>query len=192
MTTLCSDHAQGAAAAGIGASTMMPTDFTDSGLTLRAATPDDVEAIATLWHRGWLDAHLGHVPESIRQHRRLVDFRKRVPPRVHQTTVATIASSIVGFVTVHDDEVEQIYVAENARGGGVANALLRHAEQVIAVRFEAGWLAVVPGNTRARRFYERNGWCDAGTIDYAAETTGGTMLVRCRRYEKHMTRGQES
>ncbi len=159
-----------------------------SELTLRAATPDDVEAIATLWHSGWLDAHLGHVPESIRPHRRLVDFRERAPARVHATTVATLASCVVGFVTVHDDELEQIYVAESARGGGTAKALLRHAEQVIAARFDVGWLAVVAGNTRARRFYARHGWCDTGAFDYAAEITGGTMLVPCRRYEKKLTR----
>jgi GNAT superfamily N-acetyltransferase len=161
-----------------------------SELTLRAATPDDIEAIAVLWHSGWIDAHLGHVPESIRRHRRLIDFRERVPPRVHQTTVAIMASRVVGFVTVHDDEVEQIYVAEHARGRGTATALLRHAEQVIAVRFDVAWLAVVAGNTRARRFYERNGWRDAGAFDHAAEITNGTMLVPCRRYEKSMARGE--
>lgn len=160
-------------------------------LTLRAATPDDIEAIATLWHRGWLDGHLGHVPESLPPHRRLVDFRRRVPSRIQQTTVATLASRVAGFVTVHDDEVEQIYVAEDARAGGVANALLRHAEQMIALHFDVGWLAVVAGNTRARRFYARNGWRDAGGFDYAAEITNGPLLVPSRRYEKHMTLGQE-
>jgi GNAT superfamily N-acetyltransferase len=159
-------------------------------LRLRESTPGDVEAIATLWHQGWRDAHLGHVPESIRRHRRLLDFQRRVPPRVHQTTVATIATRVVGFVTVHDDEVEQIYVAEEARGGGAAEALLRHAERSIATRFAAGWLAVVAGNARARRFYERNGWRDAGAIDYAAEITGGTLSVPCRRYEKQTSRGE--
>jgi len=153
---------------------------------LRPAGPEDIEAIAAVWHRGWLDAHLGHVPEPIRRHRRLVDFRERVPARLHQTTVATIASCIVGFVMVHDDEVEQIYVAESARGGTTANALLRHAEAEIAARFDVAWLAVVGGNERARRFYARNGWCDAGAFDYAAEIRNGTMLVPCQRYEKHM------
>lgn len=152
--------------------------------TLRAATEDDVEAIATLWHAGWLDGHLGHVPESLPRHRQLDDFRRRVPPRIPGTTVAVIDSAVVGFVTVHDDEVEQIYVAEKARGTGVADALLRYAEQVIAARYGVAWLAVVDGNARARRFYERNGWRDAGGFDYAAEIAGGTIPVPSRRYEK--------
>ena len=30
-----------------------------SRLALRPASADDIEAIATVWHRGWLDGHLG-------------------------------------------------------------------------------------------------------------------------------------
>ena len=113
-----------------------------------------------------------------------MDFRERVPPRIPKTTVATIAAGIIGFVTVHDDEVEQLYVAESARGGGAAGALLRHGEQVIAASFDVAWLAVATGNARARRFYARSGWSDAGAFDYAAEISGGTVLVPCHRYEK--------
>lgn len=91
---------------------------------------------------------------------------------------------VAGFVTIHDDEVEQIYVAADVRGGGVAGALLRHAEQSIAERFDTAWLAVVADNARARRFYERNGWRDGGACDSAAEASGGTILVPCRRYAK--------
>jgi len=70
---------------------------------LRPATPDDVEAIARLWHQGWRDGHLGHVPEALEPHRTLAHFRLRVPPRIHASTVATSAAGIVGFVTVHHD-----------------------------------------------------------------------------------------
>src|SRR5262245_61621570 len=116
------------------------------GVILRDATPHDIEALADLWHRGWIDGHLGHVPESPLPHRRLVDFRARVPGRLPGTTVATVASGIAGFVTVREDEVEQIYVAAKARGGGVATLLLRHAEAAIAARFDVAWLAVAEGN----------------------------------------------
>jgi ribosomal protein S18 acetylase RimI-like enzyme len=156
---------------------------------LRPATPEDVEAIAVLWHDGWRDGHLGHVPEALHDHRTLPHFRQRVPPRLRATTVATIGSRIVGFVTLHDDEVEQIFVARDARGGGAAQALLRHAEEALAARYDVAWLAVVAGNTRARRFYERSGWRDAGAFDYAAEVTNGTLPVPSHRYEKRLGRG---
>jgi ribosomal protein S18 acetylase RimI-like enzyme len=157
--------------------------------TLRAATAEDVEAIASIWHSGWRDGHLGHVPDGLLPHRQLADFRARVPPRLGMTTVAIIESRVVGFVTVHDDEIEQLYVAAPARGGGAADALLRHGEKMIAARFDLAWLAVVAGNARARRFYARNGWRDAGAFDYPAETASGTFPVPSRRYEKRVVAG---
>ena len=144
------------------------TGLEHSPLTLRKASTEDVEAIATVWHRGWRDGHLGHVPEALHPHRRLIDFLRRVPPRLATTTVATVDSQVVGFVTVHDDEIEQLYVAEAVRGTGVAAALLRRGEQVIGSRYARAWLAVAVGNARARRFYARQGWSDAGDLEYAA------------------------
>ena len=167
---------------------MTTMEFASSGPEIRAATAEDLEAIASVWHRGWLDAHLGHVPDALLEHRRLADFRQRVPERLDRTTVATLRSHLIGFVTVHDDELEQLFVEETARGSGVAGALLRHGEKVIAARFDLAWLAVVAGNTRARRFYVRNGWYDAGAIAYEAQIAGGIIPVACLRYEKRMTR----
>jgi ribosomal protein S18 acetylase RimI-like enzyme len=159
-----------------------------AAVLLRPAALEDLDAIATLWHDGWRDGHLGHVPEALLPYRTLPSFRARVPPRVPLTTVATLAGRLAGFVTVHDDEVEQVYVAREARGGGVAPALLRHAERVIAGRYDVAWLAVAEGNVRARRFYERSGWRDAGGFEYAAEIVNGTLAVPCRRYEKRLER----
>jgi ribosomal protein S18 acetylase RimI-like enzyme len=159
-----------------------------AGLALRPAVPEDGEAVAAVWHAGWADGHLGHVPRALAAHRTLDDFRRRVPSRLAQTTVAVCDGRVVGFVMLHADEVEQVYVAREARGGGVADALLLHAEQEVARRAPVAWLAVAAGNARARRFYERNGWIDEGPFDYAAEVAGGTMAVPCRRYVKRVAR----
>ena len=158
------------------------------GLDLRPAAPGDAEAIAAVWHAGWADGHLGHVPAELAAHRTLDDFRRRVPPRLPDTTVAVAGDRVVGFVMLHADEVEQVYVAREARGGGAADALLARAEDAVARRAPVAWLAVAAGNARARRFYERNGWTDAGPFDYAAEVAGGTMAVPCRRYTKRVAR----
>jgi ribosomal protein S18 acetylase RimI-like enzyme len=158
-----------------------------AGLALRRAVPEDGEAIAAVWHAGWADGHLGHVPEALAAHRSLDDFRRRVPKRLPETTVAVAGGRVVGFVMLHGDEVEQVYVAREARGGGAADALLAHAEREVARRAPVAWLAVAAGNARARRFYERNGWTDAGSLDYAAEVEGGTMVVPCRRYVKRVS-----
>jgi ribosomal protein S18 acetylase RimI-like enzyme len=159
-----------------------------AGLDLRPAVPEDGEAIAAVWHAGWADGHLGHVPDALAAHRGLDDFRRRVPERIPQTTLAVVGGRVVGFVMLHGDEVEQVYVAREARGTGAADALLARGEQEVARRAPVAWLAVAAGNARARRFYERNGWNDAGPLDYAAEVEGGTMVVPCRRYTKRVSR----
>ena len=141
------------------------------------------DAIAAIWHQGWIDGHAGHVPASLWAHRQLADFRERVPARRAATTAAVVAGGVVGFVIVHDDEVEQLYVARSARGTGVATLLLRHGVSEIAGTFDAAWLAVAAGNARARRFYEHSGWTDRGPFDYPAFTTAGPIPVRCHRYE---------
>lgn len=133
-----------------------------------------------------MDGHVGHVPEELVGHRRSEHFARLVEARIADTTVATSAGGIVGFVTVIGDEVEQVYVAAAARGTGVAAALLAHAESIVAGRAPVAWLAVVAGNARARRFYERSGWCDAGSITYSAEIDGGRLEVPCRRYERRV------
>lgn len=157
-----------------------------SPTVLRAATRDDVEDIATIWHHAWIDGHRGHVPPGLEAHRQLDHFLARVPPRIEVTTVAVAGGAVVGFVSVHEDELEELFVAAAARGTGVAAALLAHGEARIAARFDRAWLAVVAGNVRARRFYERCGWSDAGALDYPAETLSGSFIVPSRRYEKEL------
>jgi GNAT superfamily N-acetyltransferase len=112
----------------------------------------------------------------------------RAAQRVEDTVVAEVGGSVGGFTMVVNDEVEQVYVAASHRGSGVADALLADAE----ARIRAGghmraWLAVVAGNTRARRFYERRGWVDEGTIVYAAEGPDGRIDVPAHRYAKHLS-----
>ncbi len=159
-----------------------------ASFVLRPATTTDVDDIARIWHEAWRDGHVGHVPEALLPHRGLDRFRARVPSRIERTTVAEAGSRIQGFVTIHADELEQIFVLAEARGSGLSAALLEHGERQIAERFDVAWLAVVAGNARACRFYERHGWHDAGPIDYEAEIAGGTIPVPSRRYEKRVRR----
>jgi ribosomal protein S18 acetylase RimI-like enzyme len=148
---------------------------------LRPATPEDAEAVAAIWSAGWVDGHLGNVPDELVAVRTPESFATRAPQRVGDTTVAEVDGVVVGFTMVHGDEVDQVYVAPAARGSGVAAALLDEAAQRIAAAGHArAWLAVVPGNARARRFYERQGWRDEGlfTLDASGVPTPCHRYVR--------------
>ena len=154
---------------------------------LRPAQPSDAPAIAQIWHLGWRDGHLGHVPRELLAARHEDSFRARVPARLTDTTVAVIDGEIAGFVMVVDAEIEQVYVARRHRGTGVADVLMAEAERQIGEAGHAGvWLAVVAGNARARRFYERRGWSDHGLFDYQAASDRGPIPVPSHRYVKEL------
>ena len=134
------------------------------------------------------DGHLGFVPQELVAARHKDSFRTRAAERVSDTTVAVIGGEVAGFVMVVGDEVEQVYVAASHRGTGVADTLMTEAErQITRAGHSTAWLAVVAGNTRARRFYERRGWSDAGPFNYAAAGEDGPISVPSRRYVKHLS-----
>jgi ribosomal protein S18 acetylase RimI-like enzyme len=152
-------------------------------VTLRRARSTDAPAIAEIWSAGWRDGHVGNVPDELVSARTAESFRLRAATRAADATVAEVGEAVAGFVMVVGDEVEQVYVAAAHRGNGIAGVLLAEAERLVAAEgHPVAWLAVVPGNTRARRFYERAGWADEGGFEYEA----AQVKVPCRRYTKRV------
>ncbi|WP_144123643.1 GNAT family N-acetyltransferase [Catellatospora sichuanensis] len=157
----------------------------DDAVLIRPATGGDASAVGAIWRDGWRDGHLGHVPEELVAIRTPESFDLRAAQRVDDTTVAEVDGAVAGFVMVLADEVEQVYVAAEQRGTGMAGALLAEGlRHVGANGHDRAWLAVASGNTRARRFYERHGWTDEGAFDYPARTSGGPIAVPCHRYTR--------
>ena len=156
--------------------------------SIRPADAADMAAVADLWHEGWHDGHAGHVPDGLTAARTLAAFHERTPARVEDTAVAVgDDGSLEGFVMVVGDEVEQVFVARAARGSGLASELLTEAERRVAAAGHAeAWLAVVVGNARARRFYERDGWVDRGDLPFEVTAGGRTFVSPCRRYVKQV------
>jgi GNAT superfamily N-acetyltransferase len=154
-------------------------------VNLRPARSDDAAEVAEIWQHGWRDGHLGNVPTALIPVRTPESFRTRAAEQVGETTVAVVGDAVAGFIMVAGDEVEQVYVSADHRGSGVAAVLLAEAERLVAAAgHRQAWLAVVPGNARARRFYERCGWSDDGPFDNLVIHAGGTIAVPCRRYVK--------
>ena len=152
---------------------------------LRPANAEDISSIAPIWHRGWQDGHVGHVPEELSTARTERSFWSRAAQRLPDTTIAEIEGAVAGFVMVVGDEVEQVYVGEDHRGSGVASVLLAEAERRVRHSgHDTAWLAVVAGNQRARRFYAKRGWVDEGPLDYQAQGPDGPITVPSHRYVK--------
>jgi ribosomal protein S18 acetylase RimI-like enzyme len=157
---------------------------------LRPATADDVDAVTAVFHEGWHDVHPGRVPDGLTERRTLEAFRDRVSARIaetDETTVAEVDGAVAGFIMVHDDEAEQVYVDRAHRGTTVARLLLTEAERQIAeAGYDVAFLAVVRGNERAQAFYARQGWVDEGDVDYPVQALGVDFISPCRKFTKRV------
>lgn len=157
---------------------------------LRPATADDVEAVTRMFHEGWHDVHPGRVPDGLTERRTLEAFRDRVSARIaetDETTVAEVDGAVAGFIMVHGDEAEQVYVDRAHRGTTVATLLLTEAERQIAeAGHDVAFLVVVRGNERAQAFYARQGWVDEGDLDYPVTALGEQYLSPCRKFTKRL------
>ncbi|WP_416897795.1 MAG: GNAT family N-acetyltransferase [Minwuia sp.] len=154
-------------------------------LQLRDADPDDLDALAELWRNAWRDGHIDHVPPALAELRTPESFRARLEPMIGDTRVCEIDGLTAGFCTLKDDELNQLMVSAEARGAGVAAALMQDAEtRLKRAGHGQAWLACAVGNERAAAFYRKSGWHVADTVTLAVETLGDPFPLRVWRFEK--------
>ena len=147
-------------------------------MNYRDATAADLPAIDALFRESF-DATFGHLyapedaaaffagftPEAWAEEFAQPDLRFRI---------AEDEAGLAGFCKISDlqlpaetsartMELRQLYLAERAKGGGAAQALMDWAiAQARARGAEEIWLTVYCDNHRAKRFYERYGFADQG------------------------------
>lgn len=152
---------------------------------VRRAEVAELDALAALWERAWHDAHDGVIPEELARRRTPERFRERLAAALDRTRVVGPVGAPLGFCIVHGDELDQLFVAPEARGAGVAQALTADAEARIAAGgAKLAWLACAIGNLRAARFYEKCGWRNAGVVTSLLDTPEGTFALDVWRFEK--------
>ena len=152
---------------------------------LRPARTEDASRLAHIWYQGWQDAHARILPEALARLRTRESFQERLLAAVPRTRVAELAGDVVGFCIVKGDELYQLFVSAQARGSGVAAALVADAQDRLRLAgVRTAWLGCAIGNDRAARFYEKCGWHRIGETIVAVETTEGPFDLRVWRYEK--------
>jgi RimJ/RimL family protein N-acetyltransferase len=167
---------------------------------VRAATPDDAEAISDVQIRTWQWAYDGLMPAD---HLAGLDATRTERVRRFREGIAEVDRGVfvvldpddrvVGFVNAgtyregQDDsrpakgvgEVYAIYVYREVAGTGAGRALMDAAVDWLDGRgLRPVHLWVLEDNTRARRFYERCGFVLDG--DRSTITIGGAELAEVR------------
>ena len=154
-------------------------------MQVRAARPEDVEALARLWTDGWRDVHVALVPPELTALRTPQSFRARLAARLGDTFVAEADGVAIAFFMLKDAELYQFYVSAPARGTGVAAPLMTAAEDRLRERgIAVAHLGCAIGNDRAARFYEKAGWQRTGIVADMVETSAGPFRLEVWRYEK--------
>jgi GNAT superfamily N-acetyltransferase len=156
-----------------------------TSLTIRPAEASEIDALAQLWHAGWQDAHAAVLPAELARLRTLRSFAERLPGMLPDVRVIGNPGAPLGFCAIKHDELDQLFVAPEGRGTGIAAALVADAERRLAAHgVTAAWLACAIGNHRAARFYEKCGWTLAGTVVNRLDTIEGPFDLEIWRYEK--------
>ncbi len=137
---------------------------------LRRYRIEDEDAAIALWHKTWQQAY-----PTIDFAARVAWWRKRwrcelVPEA--SIMVVEQEGALVGFVTIDaSGYLDQLVVAPDHWGSGIAEALVNEAKRLSPVGIT---LLVNTDNVRAIRFYQRNGFVDAG--DDVNPTSGRPVL----------------
>jgi GNAT superfamily N-acetyltransferase len=156
-------------------------------MEVRGATEGEIGRLAAIWHQGWHEAHARIVPPELTRIRTLDSFRERLHAALSSVRVVGQPGEPAGFHLVQEDELYQLFVAAEARGAGVAAALIADAEvRLVAAGVETAWLACAIGNERAARFYEKCGWRRTGTMINPLDTPDGVLPLEVWRYEKRL------
>jgi GNAT superfamily N-acetyltransferase len=158
-------------------------------MDIRDAEESELGPLATLWYDAWQDAHAQILPAALTRLRTLESFEERLRAALPDVRVVGPPAAPLGFCIVKGDELYQLFVAAEARGSGVAVALIADAEsRLLEDGVEVAWLACAIGNERAASFYEKRGWKRVPNMVIRLATPEGFFPLEVWRYEKRLAR----
>jgi len=160
-----------------------------ASVTVRAAVPEDAEAIATVYVRAWQQTYAHLLPAAflaaLDPRDRLERWSRIIDDPTVTVRVAEVDTGVVGWATVGTGreadavrplELEGIYVLAAAHGSGAGQGLL---DAVLGDRPAFLWVA--EDNPRAEAFYRRNGFRSDGTVKHEPVAQHTITAVRMMR-----------
>ncbi|MGL5010562.1 MAG: GNAT family N-acetyltransferase [Paracoccaceae bacterium] len=148
----------------------------------------DIQPLILLWHRCWHEAHATILPPALVALRTPETFAKRLESAGDRLRVAGPEGEPLGLCSIKDDQIDQLYVAKQARGHGLAAALLHDGEDHLrAAGVTDAFLECAALNHRAIRFYTREGWRPLRENKVPATAVDPPILIDVILFAKRLT-----
>ena len=129
-------------------------------MTVRAARPEDVPALADIAERSYQSAFAGLLEPEVLAGRDAAFFAARFASSWEDMLVAVTHEEPMGFLLMTDGHIDMLFMDPRASGKGGGALLLKQAEVLGARSLEC-----FRDNHGARRFYELHGWQVAREYD---------------------------
>ncbi len=144
----------------------------------RQMNPEELPAMAQLWHDTWHEAHAQHVPADLVGLRTLDSFLQRLNELGENIRVVGPPGAPLGFCAIKGNEIHQLFTVPAARGTGIAAELITDGEARLVARGHTRIeLGVILQNARAIRFYTRQGWSEGAVVSYGVDTAQGPFQL---------------
>jgi ribosomal protein S18 acetylase RimI-like enzyme len=121
--------------------------------TIRRALPSDADAVADVWLAAFKSTYPfppAHPDDDVRRW-----IRDELVPREETFVAVEPDGAVVGFMSLHDDDLDHLYVRPDRFDRGIGSRFVDLAKE----RRPGGLgLYTFQVNARARRFYERRGF----------------------------------
>ena len=120
---------------------------------IRKATPADADGAADVWLTSFKATYPfppAHPDADVRRW-----IRDDLVPREETFVAVEPDGTIVGFMTLHGNDLDQLYVRPDRLHRGIGSRFVELAKEL---RPGGLWLYTFQVNTRARAFYERHGF----------------------------------
>lgn len=159
-----------------------------TGVTVRPAVPDDLEAVTAVFLDCWRVSYRGVLPgeaiETMHEGRARELWTRALPTQPDRVLIAEGDDGVLGVTRYSLDGstgmIDSLYVSPTAQGRGVGGRLLRAA--AAALRDEGAstvrlWVFAV--NEEAVAFYARHGWFADG--EQRTQEEFGLLELRLER-----------
>ncbi len=124
-------------------------------MEIRAVRPDELDAVAELWHTTRKATHTFiEIEESLTLEGSRSIFVEKIA-RVCSLWVVSEGADLLGYLAIRGSYLDRMYVLPSAQGKGVGSALLIKAKALSPRGLE---LHTHQKNERARGFYQKHGF----------------------------------